>query len=92
MLHEEPYFLLATETREPLRYMTILEAMASGATTLGKIASKSGLSSSELPRYMRTLEALLDIAERRYPLLEEERRGRTRYVIKDFPPLLVQEC
>jgi len=82
-LHEEPYFLLATETREPLRYMTILEAMASGATTLGEIASKSGLSSSELPRYMRTLEALLDIVERRYPLLEEGRRGRARYFIKD---------
>jgi AAA+ ATPase superfamily predicted ATPase len=83
LLHEEPYFLLATETREPLRYMTILEAIASGATTLGEIASKSGLSSSELPRYMRTLEALLDIVERRYPLLEEERRGRARYIIKD---------
>jgi len=83
LLHEEPYFLLATETREPLRYMTILEAMASGSTALGEIASKSGLSSSELPRYMRILEALLDIVEKRYPLLEEGRRGRARYVIKD---------
>jgi AAA+ ATPase superfamily predicted ATPase len=82
-LREEPYFLLAAETREPLRYMAILEAMASGATTLGEIASKSGLSSSELPRYMRVLEAMLDIVERSYPLLEEGRRGRARYWIKD---------
>lgn len=82
-LHEEPYFLLAAETREPLRYMTILEAMASGATTLGEIASRSGLSASELPRYLRTLEALLDVVERSYPLLEEGRRGRARYRVKD---------
>jgi len=66
-MHEEQYFLPASETRGPLRYMTILEAMASGTATLGEIASKSGLSSSELPKYMRTLETLLDIVERRYP-------------------------
>lgn len=82
-LHEEPYFLLSTETREPLRYMAILEAMASGATTLGEIASKSGISTNELPRYVRTLEALLDLVEKRYPLLEEGRRGRAIYIIKD---------
>jgi AAA+ ATPase superfamily predicted ATPase len=82
-LHEEPYFLLSTETREPLRYMAILEAMASGATTLGEIASKSGISTNELPRYIRTLEALLDLVEKRYPLLEEGRRGRATYIIKD---------
>jgi len=63
--------------------MAILEAMASGATTLGEIASKSGLSTSELPRYIRTLEALLDLVEKRYPLLEEGRRGRATYIIKD---------
>jgi len=82
-LHEEPYFLLAAETREPLRYMSILEAMASGATTLGEIASRSGLPASELPRYLRTLETLLDVVERSYPLLEEGRRGRARYRVKD---------
>lgn len=82
-LHEEPYFLLATETREPLRYMSLLEAMALGATTLGEIASKSGLSSNELPRYIRTLERSLDLVERIYPLLEEGKKGRTRYLIKD---------
>lgn len=82
-LHEEPYFLLASETREPLRYMSIIEAMTGGATTIGEIASKSGLSASELPRYMRTLESSLDLVERIYPVLEEGRRGRARYIVKD---------
>ena len=81
-LYEEPYFILAEETREPLRYMGILEAMSGGATTLGEIASKSGMASSSLPRYMRVLMDDLSIVERRHPLLEE-RRGRARYYLGD---------
>jgi len=81
-LYEEPYFLLSQETREPTRYMSILEAMSQGATKLGEIASKAGMSSSDLPRYLKVLEADLDLVERRYPLTER-RRGRTRYHLKD---------
>ncbi len=82
-LYEEPYYLLAEETREPLRYMAILEAMASGASVLGEIASKSGMSSSELPRYIKVLERDLDIIRREVPLLERKVRGKTRYFLKD---------
>ncbi len=82
-LKEEPLFLLAQETREPLRYMAILEAMASGATTLGEIASKSGMRVTDLPRYLSTLERELDVVRREYPLLERPKRGKTRYRIGD---------
>lgn len=81
-LYEEPYFLLSQETREPLRYMAILEAMSVGATKLGEIASKAGMSSSDLPKYLKVLEADLDLVERRHPLTEK-RRGNTRYYLKD---------
>jgi len=82
-LKEEPIFLLAQETREPLRYMTILEAIASGATTLGEIASKSDMKVTDLPRYLSVLEKELDVVGREYPLLEKPRRGKTRYRMKD---------
>lgn len=82
-LHEEPYFLLASETREPIKYMSILESIAHGATTFGEISSKSGVSQNELPRYLRTLERSLDLVKRDYPILEEKKRGRARYYVKD---------
>ena len=82
-LREEPYFLLATEIREPSRYTQILEAIASGATKLGDIANKSGIKVNEVGKYIRILESELDLIERRYPLLEEGKRGKTRYYIKN---------
>lgn len=81
-LHEEPYFLLASETREPIKYMSILEAVAQGATTFGEISSRSGVSSNELPRYLKALDRSLDLIRRDYPVLEE-RKGRARYHLKD---------
>ena len=82
-LFEEPNTLLAQETREPLRYMAMLEAMSYGASTLGEISDKAGVSSNDLPKYMNTLVGELDIVGKRYPLLEEGKRGRTRYFISD---------
>ena len=82
-LYEEPYNLLSEETREPLRYMAILEAMSHGATTLGEISDKSGISASNIPKYIKTLEKDLDMTVRYAPLLEEKKRGKYRYYIKD---------
>lgn len=82
-LYEEPYHLLSEETREPLRYMAILEAMSWGGTTLGEISGRSGVPSSNLPKYIKILERELDIVERQAPLLEEKIRGKHRYYLKD---------
>jgi len=82
-LREEPLVSLSMELRDPSRYIAVLEAVASGATKLGEIADKAGVEHSEVGKYLRVLERELDLVERRYPLLEEGRRGRARYYVKD---------
>ncbi|MCD6368901.1 MAG: ATP-binding protein [Thermoproteales archaeon] len=82
-LREEPRVLLSMELREPSRYLRVLEAVAGGATRLGEIADKAGVTSSEVGKYVRILERDLDLIERRYPLLEEGKRGKARYYLKD---------
>ncbi len=81
-LREEPLMLLSMELREPSRYMSVLEAIAGGATRLGEIADRAGVGHSEVAKYVRVLERDLDVVERRYPLLEEK-RGKSRYYLKD---------
>ena len=82
-LKEEPYFLLATELREPSRYIQIIRAIADGATKLGEIADKARIKIHEITQYMKTLEQDLDLVERRYPLLQEGARGKARYYLKN---------
>jgi len=82
-LFEEPYIILSQETREPLKYMTILQAMELGSLTLGEIADNSGISSNDLPKYLKTLISELNIVKREYPIFEREKRGRARYFISD---------
>lgn len=82
-LFEEPYIILSQETREPLKYMTILQAIELGAPTLGEIASYSGMSSNDLPKYLKVLVDELNIVKREYPIFEREKRGKTRYYISD---------
>ena len=57
--------------------------MAQGATRLREIADKSGIPSTGISKYMRVLERDLDLIGRRYPLLEEGRKGRARYYIRN---------
>lgn len=83
LLFQEPSFILSENTREPMRYMDILENMASGASTLSEIANKAGINQTEIPKYMHYLTEGLDIVERRYPIFEFGKRGRTRYRIAD---------
>ncbi|MEM2942956.1 MAG: ATP-binding protein [Candidatus Bathyarchaeia archaeon] len=71
-LREEPLNMLSIETREPSRYMQILEA----------IADKSKVPIVEIHKYVRVLEKELDLVQRIYPLLEVK-RGRARYRLTD---------
>ena len=75
-LKEEPRVLLSMELREPSRYLQVLKAIADGATKLGEIADKASLKTNEVVKYVKILEKDLDLVERRYPLLEEGRRGK----------------
>lgn len=57
-LFNEPMALLHSELRTPATYFTLLELMSKGARQVGDLASGSGLSSSELPPYLDTLERM----------------------------------
>ena len=83
LLFQEPLFILSENTREPMRYLDILENMASGASTLSEIGNKAGINQTEIPKYMYYLTEGLDIVERHYPIFEYGKRGRTRYRIAD---------
>ncbi len=83
LLYQEPFFILSENTREPMKYMDILGSMASGATTLSEIGAKAGIATTEISKYLYHLADVLDIIEKHYPLLEEGKRGRTRYRISD---------
>jgi len=82
-LREEPLAVLSYSLREPARYMRILEAIARGAHTIGKISLYAGVRRGELMKYMNVLTRGIGLVERRYPLLEEGRRGRARYYLAD---------
>ena len=71
-LLEEPLRILLAEVREPDRYNAILEAVASGATRLSEIASRTGVAATSLPRYIRVLETM-GLIERARPLGGESR-------------------
>lgn len=81
-LREEPLNMISMETREPSRYIQILEAIAEGASALGEIADKSKVPIVEIHKYVRVLEKDLDLVQRIYPLLEVK-RGRARYRLTD---------
>jgi AAA+ ATPase superfamily predicted ATPase len=57
-LYEEPEFLLRQELREPSTYMSILESMALGSTTVTGIANDIGREAGGLSRYLKNLKEL----------------------------------
>jgi len=78
LLYLEPTFLVNEELREPRNYLGILRAIGQGSRQMSEIAQMSGVSRSNLSRY---LESLLDLRliERRVPVTErnpeQSRRG-----------------
>ena len=55
ILYEEPLMLLRQELREPALYNSILDAIGSGETAPKRIAERSGVSSSSMSKYLKTL-------------------------------------
>ncbi len=76
---DEAKHLLREKLREVSRYFSVLEAIAQGETTLGRIANRSGVPANSLPKYLSVLISLGAVAKER-PF---KGSGKYRYVITD---------
>lgn len=81
-LYEEPEFLLRQELREPATYLSILEAIAGGATRVTEIAGEIGKDASSLSRYLQNLTKLA-VVEQEHPVTDPGGRGLYR-ITDDF--------
>jgi len=82
-LYNEPEFLLRTELRTPARYMSILEAIATGHTTPNEIAGATGIDSGPLSKYLQTLRRLR-LIDREVPVTASPKQSkRSRYQVAD---------
>ncbi|PSQ31292.1 ATP-binding protein [Halobacteriales archaeon SW_6_65_46] len=83
VLYNEPEFLLRTELRNPARYMSILEAVATGHTTPNEIAGSTGIGSGPLSKYLQTLRRLR-LLDREVPVTASAKQSkRSRYRVSD---------
>jgi len=83
VLYNEPEFLLRTELRSPARYMSILEAIATGHTTPNEIAGTTGVDSGPLSKYLQTLRQLR-LIDREVPVTASAKQSkRSRYHVAD---------
>lgn len=83
ILYNEPEFLLRTELRNPARYMSILEAVATGHTTPNEIAGTTGVNAGPLSKYLQTLRRLR-LIDREVPVTASAKQSkRSRYHVAD---------
>jgi len=83
VLYNEPEFLLRTELRNPARYLSILEAVATGHTTPNEIAGVTGVGSGPLSKYLQTLRRLR-LLDREVPVTASAKQSkRSRYGVAD---------
>lgn len=81
-MFEEPSNLMKQELREPKMYHTILNAVASGSSTLNEIAGKARESTASCSYHLGSLQSL-DIIKKETPAGEKESSRKTIYRIKD---------
>lgn len=83
ILYNEPEFLLRTELRNPSRYMSILEAVATGHTTPNEISGAIDIDPGPLSKYLQTLRRLR-LLKREVPVTASSKKSkRSRYGIAD---------
>jgi AAA+ ATPase superfamily predicted ATPase len=83
ILYTEPEFLLRTELRNSARYMSILEAIATGHTTPNEISGATGIDSGPLSKYLQTLRRLR-LIDREVPVTASAKQSkRSRYQVVD---------
>lgn len=81
-LFEEPTNLLKQEMREPASYHSIISAIASGASKLNQIATKTGLESGACSNLLTSL-IQIGIVEKERPITEKESSRKTLYRLQD---------
>lgn len=83
ILYSEPEFLLRTELQNPARYMSILEAVATGQTTPNEISDATGVDPGPLSKYLQTLRRLR-LLDRETPVTASNKQtNRSRYGVGD---------
>ncbi|MCI7789393.1 MAG: ATP-binding protein [Lachnospiraceae bacterium] len=81
-LFEEPVNLMKQELKEPMTYHSIVSAIASGASKLNEIATKTGLETSGCSNQLSSLIAL-GIVCREIPATESVTSRKTLYSLAD---------
>ena len=83
-LYEEPLYLLKNDVRDAPSYLSIMNAISQGYTTISQIADKIQSSTSFITPYLATLIEL-GFVERKIPILEEypEKSRKGVYRIAD---------
>jgi len=82
LLQDEPRLLLQAFLKEQRNYVTILKALASGATIPTEISPKTGLPVSQIPQYLENLIETGFVA-RKTPVTRHENTKLGRHVITD---------
>jgi AAA+ ATPase superfamily predicted ATPase len=83
VLYTEPEFLLRTELRNPARYMSILEAVATGHTTPNEVSGATGIDQGPLSNYLQTLRRLR-LIDREIPVTASQQKSkRSQYKVAD---------
>ncbi len=81
-LFEEPINLMKQELREPMTYHSIISAIASGASRLNEIATKTGLESGGCSNQLSSLIAL-QIVKKEVPMTQKANSRSTLYSLED---------
>ena len=77
-LYEEVEFILRAELREPSVYMSVVEAIANGATKVTEIANRCYINAKDIPKYLQVLQRL-QLVHRVVPVTE--RKTKTKKAI-----------
>ena len=83
-LREEPLSIIQAETREPDRYIAILEAIAAGKNRPSEIAAYTGIPRDSLTKYLHVLEEGLGLVTKLYPVGLEGKPRYGRYYLTDM--------
>ncbi len=78
--YDEPRILLKEEVRDVVRYYSILEAVAGGATRFAEIANHTGIPRESLYKYLRILIEM-GLLSKETPVIG---KGKPYYKIKDM--------
>ena len=83
-LIDEPHVLLVGEFgKQQSTYMSILEAIARGKSTMTEIANATGIPGKSLGKYLKELSQDYEIIERKVPMFSPPNSKRGRYFLRD---------